>query len=319
MLRIGIRIPGCQLDRNIRPFIENLELAHDVGYKAIEICPEDFDAIRTGVLDRNIASKLSEILEDYNFEISVHVPIALNLMNSEFPALHRQVLSCCLEFTSEIGGDLMVYHPGRYIDNLEFGRFGKVDMSGTDMESLIEMETVVLKDAAKSFPNIMIAVENLRPYVRHSPYSYGEFPERIAEFILKIGLTNVRMMVDTGHLNLSARFHGFNAIKSVLQTGLEPVHLHINDNHGIATFYTEKDKKGQLPFGRGDEHIPPGYGTFDFREFLCAFPAFDGRAIIELTEHWFYPVKIRESFYYLSSIVNHRTTTSNSKKTINKT
>ncbi len=302
MPRIGLRIPGAQLDRDSLPFIQNLELAADTGYRAVEICPEDFDAIHMGILDQAATKKVAGILSRYSFDVSVHVPIALNLMNREFPELHFAVLLSCLEFTGCVGGRLLVFHPSRYVDNIEFARYGKAVLSDSEKTAFNSKEVELLRKAGNKFPEIMIAVENHRPYLEHSPYSYGEFPGEIASVVKAVGLPNVGMMIDTGHLNLSASYHKFEALRSVLDTGLKMEHIHINDNNGIPTFYTEKDKKAQLPFGRGDEHVPPGYGMIDFSRFFKSIPEFGGSAVIELTNHWFYPAKIRESFQYIEKI-----------------
>ncbi len=302
MPRIGLRIPGAQLDRDNLPFVHNLDLAAYTGYQAVEICPEDFDAIHIGRLNPVITREVAGILSRYRFDISVHVPIALNLMNREFPELHFAVLLSCLEFTRRIGGRLLVYHPSRYVDNIEFARYGKVVLSDSEKTAFISREVELIRKAGKSFPEIMIAVENHRPYLEHSPYSYGEFPAEIASVVKTVGLPNVGMMIDTGHLNLSASYHKFEALQSILDTGLKIEHIHINNNNGITTYYTEKDKKAQLPFGRGDEHVPPGHGIFDFSHFFKSIPDFEGSAVIELTSHWFYPAKIRESFQYIEKI-----------------
>lgn len=300
---LGIRVPGAQLDYKREEFVRDLVYLEQVGFDSIEISAEDFDVIRTGELDIKIARNLKKTLKNFDFHISVHTPLLLNLFNRDNPALHREVLEACMKFTDIIGGDLLVYHPGRYIDNSEFARYGKKRYTKDEQDRLKEAEAATLRDIADRYPGIMIACENLRAYVDYSPYSYAEYPWELAAQVRAVGSKNVGMMIDTGHLQLSAGHFGFDISESIKIAGLEPVHFHINDNHGICTFYTEKDKKGQLPFGRGDEHIEPGLGIFPFQEFLSSFPGYGGRYIIELTSRYFYPAKIEKSFDFLEKIL----------------
>ncbi len=302
---LGIRVMGVQLDNRKDEFVRTLRFLEDTGFDSIELSTDDFDVIRTGELDVKITDTLKNILKTFHFRISVHVPLLLNLFNRDYPDLHLAVLERCLEFTDIIGADLLVYHPGRYVDNSEFSRIGKDKYSDSDKERLKKHEIKAVGSLSERFPGITIAFENLRSYIDHSPYSYAEYPQELARQVKAAGRKNVGMMIDTGHLMLAANYLGFDPLESVYSSGLFPVHFHINDNHGIPTYYTEKDKKGQLPFGRGDEHIAPGLGIFPFEKFLGSFQSFSGRYIIELTNRYFYRSKIEESYEFVMKILKN--------------
>jgi sugar phosphate isomerase/epimerase len=304
MYGLGIRVPGVQLDRNPGTFIADLNTVRDIGFDSIEICPEDFDAIGCGRLETKSVEMLVNILSAFEFKISVHVPQALNLFNRDQPEIHLEVLKSCFEFTKTVGGSILVYHPGRYVDNTEFGRFGKETLSHSEKTLLKRKEAEVLQDLAGRFPGITVAMENQRPYVFHSPFCYAEMPDELSAQVKCINRKNVGIMIDTGHLYLSARYFGYDLIDVIRNADIKPVHFHINDNHGFATYHTEKNKKSQHPFGRGDEHIVPGTGDFPFKEFLGMFPGFEGNYVIELTDRLFYPAKIRESYFNLKSFLN---------------
>lgn len=303
MHEIGIRISGTRLDNNPDHFIDNLNLATKTGFKTIEICPEDFDAIIYGEIEMNITERIQSILSLFNFKISTHVPLYLNLFNREDPCIHKKVLEACLNFTSLIGGKLMVYHPGRYVDSTEFARYGKPDLPLSQKKRLIKDEAVYLQNLADQFPEITIAMENQRPYIDHSPHSYAEYLDQLSDQVEKINRKNVGLMIDTGHLLLSSIYLNYDFISIIKKKNIKPVHFHVNDNHGITTFYTEKDKKSLYPFGRGDEHIVPGSGIFPFSEFFKHFPDYNGAYVIELTERLFYPAKIFESYKNLKTFL----------------
>jgi sugar phosphate isomerase/epimerase len=303
MYELGIRVNGAQLDNNPDFFIKNLNVIKETGFTAIEICPDDFDAIGYGELDLKIVEKLKSILSDYQFEISTHVPSPLNLFNRDELSIHKKVLEASIEFTHQIGGNLMVYHPGRYVDNIEFTRYGKPELSSTEKKKLRKKEAIFLQNLADRYPDIMIAMENLRPYIDFSPYTYAEHIDKLADQVENINKKNVGLMIDTGHMLLSSKYFGYDFMEIIYEKKINPVHFHVNDNHGITTFYTEKDKKQQHPFGRGDEHIVPGTGIFPFRDFFKQFPDYKGRYIIELTNRLFYPAKIKESYNNLKSFL----------------
>lgn len=136
---LGIRVPGVQLDNKKDEFIKALSYIGQTGFDSIEVSPDDFDAIRTGELDINIVKSLKKILKDFNFHLSVHTPLLLNLFNRDDPALHEKVLEACLDFTDIAGGDLLVYHPGRYVDNCEFARIGKENYTSDEKKGLKKM------------------------------------------------------------------------------------------------------------------------------------------------------------------------------------
>jgi sugar phosphate isomerase/epimerase len=303
MSKIGIRVHGAQLDNTPSTFVSNLNIIKEIGFQAVEICPEDFDAIRCGEVERDIAINLKSILAYYDLEVSVHVPLPLNLFNREDPSLHKRVFESCLEFTSMIGAKLLVYHPGRFVDNIEFYRYGKPELKKKEKRKLLEYEVRVISDVASRYKDVIIAMENQRPYIEYSPYCYAERLDELADQVGSIGMNNVGLMIDTGHLMLASRYLGYDYIDVIRQKKIKPVHFHINDNHGITTYFTEKDKKSQHPFGRGDEHIVPGTGIFPFAGFFDEFSEYEGNHIIELTGRFFYPSAIKRSYDFVRTTI----------------
>ena len=236
---LGIRVFGSQLDNNPARFINNLNLVQETGFDSIEICPEDFDLISCGDLEQNFVMQLKSILSGYNFRISIHAPLSLNLFNRENPELHKKVFESTLELAREIGSGLVVYHPGRYIDNIEFARYGKPSVADDEKVIMMQYEANAMRHFADCYPEIMIAMENHRSYIDYSPCSYAEFFDELDDQVRYINRKNVGLMIDTGHLFLASRYHKYDFMKVIKERKINPVHFHVNDNHGIATFYTE--------------------------------------------------------------------------------
>jgi sugar phosphate isomerase/epimerase len=112
MCTIGIRLTGTDLDDRPERFAAVLEDVGRAGYEAVEILPDDFDLIIGGKLRGHTLDKLDEILGGYRFDISVHVPLRLNLFDRERD-IHMEVLRRCLDICDRLEAGILVYHPGR--------------------------------------------------------------------------------------------------------------------------------------------------------------------------------------------------------------
>lgn len=66
------------------------------------------------------------------------------------------------------------------------------------------------------------------------------------------------------------------------------VHCHVHDNFGNPVSYAEKNQCHLLPLGKGDLHLPVGWGTIPFAELFREFIAdYDGLLICELRGRYF--------------------------------
>jgi sugar phosphate isomerase/epimerase len=65
-------------------------------------------------------------------------------------------------------------------------------------------------------------------------------------------------------------------------------HCHVHDNYGGSVYHSEKNLSHQIPFGRGDSHMPVGWGSVPFAEIFAEFVAgYDGLLICELRGRYF--------------------------------
>lgn len=288
MLKIGSNINEVRVDGSLKALQRDLAAFAEFGLTAAEISIHGLDAVRNGSLDRQRTSETQKILADFPFAYSTHAPNPLNLMDQRCPDMHRNVLLASLEFTSAIGARCMVYHPGRYLPEEQFVAKGPVVLTPEEQQALLHLEAEQLRKAADAFPGVAIAMENARPYLHHSPYCYAEIPHVLASQVAQIDRSNVRVNLDFGHLHLSARFYGLDMVAEVQSLAPFIAHCHVHDNFGHSVYASEKIQTHQIPFGRGDSHMPVGWGSIPFSTLFAEFILdYDGLLICELRSRYF--------------------------------
>lgn len=292
MLKIGVKIDEVRIDGDLKKLESDLTHYKKINMDVTEIPVHGLDAIKYGRLDKGRVKIINEILKGFDFTYSVHAPNPLNLMDRDNPELHISVLQATLEFALEIGSKIIVYHPGRYIPEETFPVTGRVNISDDEKRRLLDFEASTIQNISSEFPEITICMENARPYLLHSPYCYAERIELLKEQVLKINKDNVRINLDFGHLYMASKFYGFDPVMAASDIKDLIAHTHIHDNFGNAVYYHEKQQTHQIPFGRGDSHMPVGWGEIPFREILSTFiDSYNGMFIMELRNRYFEHIK----------------------------
>ncbi|MDD5106098.1 MAG: sugar phosphate isomerase/epimerase [Desulfuromonadaceae bacterium] len=302
MLSIGSNINEVRIDGSLKALSRDMSAFHEFGLSAAEITVHGLDAIRNGRLDRRRTADTRALLDDFPFRYSVHAPNSLNLMDQHNGGLHTDVLMASLEFSAEIGAEVMVYHPGRFLVEEEFGVRGPITLERAEEERLLELEATILQEAADKFPMVVIAMENARPYLHHSPYCYAELPGKLLAQVNRINRDNVRINLDFGHLHMAAKFYDLEEVAEVGAIAPLIAHCHVHDNFGNPVYHTEKQQTHQIPFGKGDSHMPVGWGDIPFRDLLARFIcSYHGMLICELRGRYF--EQTRESAESLAVIL----------------
>ena len=288
MITIGTKIDEIRIDGNLSTLRSDLEKFAALKLEAVEIPVHGVDAIKNGVLDRRRVRSVLGILREFDFRYSVHSPNPLNLMDEEDFPEHYSVFQASLEFAGEIGARVLVYHAGRFIPEETFC-LPLVPRRDPDREKrLLEQEKAALRKLAEEFPELVIAVENARPYLYHSPYCYGERIDLLKEQIISVNRPNVQITLDTGHLFMSSRFYAFGPVDAARSVKDLIVHTHVHDNFGGAIYYNQKIQTHQIPLGKGDAHMPVGWGAVPFSSILPAFShSYSGLMIMELRNRYF--------------------------------
>ena len=286
--KIGSKIDEVRIDGNLDALRSDLEHYRKINMEAVELPVHGLDAIKNGLLDKRQVKRVKEILKDFDFEYSVHSPNPLNLMDKENLELHMSVFRASLEFASEIGSKIMVYHSGRFIPEERFPINGNLKISSDEKQRLIDIEAKSLNRLSTDYPDIFICLENARPYLFHSPYCYAERPDALKEQVERIGRENIRITLDIGHLYMAARFYSFDPVEAVAGIKELIAHTHVHDNFGDAVHHYEKQQTHQIPFGRGDSHMPVGWGEIPISKILSTyFESYHGILMMELRSRYF--------------------------------
>jgi sugar phosphate isomerase/epimerase len=303
MLSIGSNINEVRVDGNLNKLHRDLVSFLSIGLTAAEITVHGVDAIRNGRLDSRRTAEVRAILDGFPFSYSVHAPNPLNLMGQSNAALHRDVLMASLEFSSEIKAEVLVYHPGRFLVEEEFAVRGQVLLGEDEQAGLLETEAQILREAADQYPGMVIAMENARPYLHHSPYCYAELPKELKKQVERIGRRNIKINLDFGHLQMSSKYYDLDPVAEVRAIAPLIAHCHVHDNFGNPVYHTEKLQTHQIPFGKGDSHMPVGWGAIPFRDIFAEFiDNYDGMLICELRSRYF--EQTRESANALAAILD---------------
>jgi sugar phosphate isomerase/epimerase len=303
LVRIGSKIDEVRVDGNLETLQKDLDQYVSLGLEAVEIPAHGLDVIKKGRIDPRRLKESRAILMDYDFDYSVHAPNPINLMDREQPELHVAVLRSSLEFAAEVGAQVVVYHAGRYVAEELFPVNGHRLFSETDARKLLDIEVRWLQSLACEFPDLLICVENARPYLIHSPYCYGESLESLGEIIREVACRNVGVNLDVGHLFMASEFYGFEPIAGVRGIRDLIFHSHLHDNFGGSVHAHEKQQTHQIPFGRGDSHMPIGWGAVPIGQILCEYlETYSGILMMELRSRYFHYT--RESYANLRRIVD---------------
>lgn len=286
--KIGCKIDEVRVDGSLRALARDLRTFSVMGLDAVEIPPHGLDVIKCGRLDPRRSREVRRILEDFDFTYTLHAPNPLNLMDRTQCELHVEVLRATLEFAEYLGASPVVVHCGRYVPEEGFGHVSSAPPSEADCRAMRDQERYWLDKLAGEFPAITIGVENARPYCYYSPYAYGESLRALKAQVEAVGRPNVGITLDIGHAHMSAGHHGWNFLEEVADVAERVRHVHIHDNFGGSVAPTEKQQTHQIPFGRGDNHMPVGWGGIPMKAVLSLLmPAYTGIFMMELRSRYF--------------------------------
>jgi len=299
----GSKIDGTRIDGSLDKLFRDLEKIRDMGAKAVELPIHGLDAIFNGKLRRERLEKIVNILGNFEFQYSIHSPNPLNLMDMDLPELHKDVLLATLEFARIIRAKIVVLHPGRFLPEERFFIYPVKNPNLSQKKKMLEKEAVILQSAARQYPDIFIALENARPYLDLSPYTYAESIQELKTQVININRENVKINLDFGHLYMTSVFYQYDLMDAVIDIRDLVVHTHVHDNFGRAVHHYEKIQTHQLPFGRGDSHMPPGFGDLPIKKIIkTLLPDYKGMFMLELRSRYFNDIK--ESCNKIKSIVD---------------
>jgi sugar phosphate isomerase/epimerase len=228
------------------PFNKMIEELSKTQTQYVEIVDEG-----SHTLNKKRVATLNEVAKSYDLKYSVHAPFAdMNPASLSKPILKASMkrLKQSLEYAHDLDAYLWVFHPGSKSGISSF--YPDADWK-QNHASIAE-----LHETAEDL-GLKMAMENL-------PEKYNflmKKPQDFQRFYKETNLTDIGVVLDTGHANLEGQIQPF------LQNLPEKiVHVHVSDNHGII-----------------DEHLGVGDGNINWESFAQTLKAnnFSGTVLVE--------------------------------------
>lgn len=281
---IAINADAETIDGRLSVLRRELDCYHNAGFSAVELAAHGLGVIDNGMLNEKRLKDVLSVLRDYPFQYLVHGPNPLNLMDLEQDETERRLFGATIEFSARVGSPLMVYHAGRYLPEEQFLLRGRTQLTESEQCGMRELEKLRLRelgDIAKR-SGVVIAVENARPYLDRPCYCYGESLHELAAMLEEVDHPHVKATLDVGHAFLSSKFYRQDLLTELEVLAPHVRHVHMHDNHGRCCASFEKRQTELAVMGRGDLHMPPGWGSVPFADIFAKLPDYRGNVTIEL-------------------------------------
>lgn len=165
---------------------------------------------------------------DYDPKLTFHAPFMDLSPAAVDPGIRKVTLqrfSSVLDFAEILKPIVIVFHSG--YDSMRYDGHEETWLSGS-------LKTWVPLAERAGEIGAQIAIENV----------FEDNPRTLRRLVYEVGTESFGLCFDTGHFNLYSRVPLSEWLESV---GPYIKEMHLHDNHGD-----------------GDDHLPPGDGTFDF-------------------------------------------------------
>ncbi len=229
-------------------------VAKELGLGAVELRAEPLFC-HPAYLDRSARREISKEARDLSLSLhaSIHGPNLASL-NPRLAAASTEDLLETAELAAELGARVVVFHPGT-LPGEYIGVPGALDRARDALRRALERAVPRAEELG-----VVLALENKQKSKgRDLVLTPQEHVELLVEF------PGLKACLDFGHLHtLGLDPRGF-----VTALGDKLVHVHLHDNHG-----------------EGDEHLPLGQGTLDWKGALGALreAGYRGTVILEIPD-----------------------------------
>jgi len=267
---VGINADSYRIKGDFELLEADLAFFEEVGFEYVEIPIHGVDGVIGGELNLKSIKKVKEALRKHHLKATVHCPDPLNLRKGDFE-LNQKVFKSCIEFTSKLEAEILVYHDGNF-------KRTRQRLQGQDLARLKEIKALESLSNFASKRGVQIGVENI-----------GGSLEELVRMVGEVDRENVGVTYDFGHAFLfyspSGRKGGF--LESIEKARPYLKHLHIHDNFGRLTSGFALDSLttpyiDRLPFGEGDLHMPPGMGKIPYNQIIPLIKEYSGVAMMEI-------------------------------------
>jgi sugar phosphate isomerase/epimerase len=199
-------------------------------------------------LNKKRVAALNEAAKPRGTKYSLHCPIAdINIASPSKTMLNASIrrLKQSMVYASQLNAELWVLHPGQITGITPF-------YPGSEWQQNIQSIRLLHK-TAKEY-GLRIAIENV-------PKKYGAIMKTTEDFqklYQETGLTDIGIILDTGHANLEAQTEPF-----LTQLPDKIFELHLSDN-----------------MGESDQHLGIGYGKINWQQFTAHLKRINFKGII---------------------------------------
>ncbi|MGQ9629474.1 MAG: sugar phosphate isomerase/epimerase family protein [bacterium] len=270
---IGINAHPEHTGGEIENFERDLRFFRDVGYEYVEIPTDAVDVIQCGKLVPHQMKNLKAMLSSLNLKYTVHAPGALDLRDVDDLEVQKDLFRACIEFTSEIGAEIFVYHYNQKTQD-------------PNLEQALLQGISEMADYATS-KGVQICVENVEI----------DTVQNVVDFVQATAKESIRMTFDFAHAYLASIRFGFDFLESVRLAKPYIRHIHVQDNFGrfeelrLAGYdqYKLIPYRRLLALGKGDLHLPPGWGVVPLDAALELLEDYEGVFMLEYHHHRYRP------------------------------
>jgi sugar phosphate isomerase/epimerase len=263
---------------------EELRWARAVGYNAVEISMDGTGLIFGGRLERRRAGPTVSVFRKHDFRYSVHGPRSLDLRDRANREVQMLLARSTLEFCRAVDAKVLVLH------------FDQRSQDPED-ESAFEEGVLRLSDEAG---DVLVGIENIEV----------ERMEPVVECVRRLNRPNVGMTLDIGHARLAAAYFRVDCLEAVRQALPYVRHVHVNDNFGRYdplrlenfTLYRTQTPADTFPLGKGDLHLPVGWGSIPLEQVFALLRGYRGTVVHEYRAQLF-PDSAEEDFARVEALV----------------
>jgi len=277
---IGINADSFTINGDIAILEKFLARFLEAGFSFAEIPIHGMDCLVNGSLCRSRVSATRKALSAYPLGYTVHSPDQLNLADEADPETHARALRSTIDFASEIGARLVVYHgsarsgaaapegasPTRLAPTP--AEAPQADLRSLWADEIDRLGAVADYAAARG---VTVAVENIfRQSAREITYRID--PRQLAAVVSAVDSPALGICFDFGHAFISAGEAGFTMEEALRAVKPRLAHVHIHDNFGKPSIPNTRPID-MIFRGAGDLHMPPGWGAIPYESL---FPIFAG-------------------------------------------
>jgi len=276
---IGINADSFTINGDIAVLEKFLARFLEAGFSFAEIPIHGMDCLLNGSLCRSRVAATRKALSAYPLGYTVHSPDHLNLADEADPETHARALRSTIDFASEIGARLVVYHGSARVAAAGAEASSTAMAAPSSLAPPAELRAFwadeidrlgAVADYAAA-RGVTVAVENIfRQSARE--VSYRIDPRQLAAVVAAVDSPALGICFDFGHAFISAGEAGFTMEEALRAVKPRLAHVHIHDNFGKPSIPNARPIDMMFR-GAGDLHMPPGWGAIPYESL---FPLFAG-------------------------------------------